>query len=81
MFSFLPRCGLPQETVSAELIWVSLVYIFCRKAAYFVGFHGKFMQALNDVLKGCFFANSSCEIKKAMGNTTSGEKEASEKLT
>jgi len=46
----------------------SFVCVFCRKAACFVVSHGKFMQALNDVLNGRFFANSSCEVKEATEN-------------
>ena len=42
---------------------------------YFVDFHGKFMQALNDVLNGRFFADSSCVSKEATENTEVGEKE------
>jgi len=46
-----------------------------------VVFHGKFMQALNDVLNGRFFADSSCEMTMSTENETSEEKEAREKWT
>ena len=49
---------------------------FYQKTVNFADFHGKFMQALNDVLNGRFFANSSCGMYAATENTESGEKEA-----
>ena len=48
---------------------------FYQKTVYFGEFHGKFMQALNDVLNGRFFADSSCVSKEATENTEVGEKE------